>query len=132
MARLKTKYRQKFRDGGRVDPSIEQPIEPQAIDAPADMPVAAEPAPPQPVAPPSDATNALRDQIESLKQSEALQRQQQSIQTAEALRTNWFRNSPLAQKFGNHLVTLHDETIKSGVADLSPEYWDRMDHSLLE
>jgi hypothetical protein len=66
--RLKTKYRQAFKDGGRVDlpGQAEMPIEPAEA-------VAAEP-PPAPSH--DDATLALQKQIEGLRRSEEFHRQQ--------------------------------------------------------
>lgn len=87
--RVKSKYRQQFRDGGRVDQAelpvepIAQPVESAAPEAPpaeatVEQPPAPPQAPPQPEQPPQqdDATLALKQQIESLRQSEQARRQQ--------------------------------------------------------
>ena len=73
--RVKSKYRQAFKDGGRVDgelpvePPIEQPIESAPPEAPTEPPA------PQPE-PSNDAALALQRQIEELRKSEEIQRQQ--------------------------------------------------------
>jgi len=75
--RLKSRYRKEFKDGGRVDlsdapdaPPVEQPTE--TVSAPPEAPAAPEaPAPRQ-----DDATLALKREIERLRQSEQVQRQQ--------------------------------------------------------
>ena len=94
LPRLKFKYRQEFKDGGRVDlPSqdelpIEQPIE--TVSAPPEAPaptVDEPPAPPESPQPEplnsaqqsADATLALQKQIDELKKSEAIQREQAAI-----------------------------------------------------
>ena len=81
---LKSKYRQAFKDGGRVDQPgqsellIEQPVESASPEAPA--PTVEEPTAPQPEQPQQDdATAALQRQIEELRQSEQVQRQQAAI-----------------------------------------------------
>jgi hypothetical protein len=91
--RLKSKYRQRYRDGGRVDLAgqaelpteqpTEQPTEaapPEAPPAPAVDSQPETPAPPQPEQPQrDDATVALQKQIESLKHSEQVQRQRAAM-----------------------------------------------------
>jgi hypothetical protein len=75
--RTKTKYRQAFKDGGRVDDlKVDAAPETPAPDVPplpAELPAAQEPQRQD------DATLALRRQIESLRQSEQVQRQPQPM-----------------------------------------------------
>jgi hypothetical protein len=94
--RTKSKYRKQYRDGGRVDQlASEQP--PEAVSAAPEAPAPAEsPTPPQAKQPPQDddsATLALKRQIESLRQSEHIQRQQaampQEPMTREARLAEW-------------------------------------------
>jgi hypothetical protein len=83
--RTKTKYRQAFKEGGRVvlpgqaELPTEQPTE--AVSAPPEAPAPAEPPapPPQQEQPQNDATEALHRQIEALKKSEQVQRQQAAM-----------------------------------------------------
>ena len=85
MARLKSKYRE-YRDGGRVDQpgQDELPIEPTEAPAP-EVPAAAPPVDRQPEPPAEsppqhdDATLALKKQIEGLRQSEQMNRQQAAM-----------------------------------------------------
>jgi hypothetical protein len=92
--RVKSKYRQQYRDGGRVDLPGEQPTEQPIESAPPEAPPAEatveqppqQPVEPQPELPQQDgATLALKKQIESLRQSEQLQRQQAAMPQQEPL-----------------------------------------------
>ena len=77
--RLKSKYRQAFKDGGRVDGEIpvEPPTEQPTESAPPEA-VAVEKTPEQPETKDETAL-ALQGQIEELKRSEELQRQQTAV-----------------------------------------------------
>jgi hypothetical protein len=71
-----------------------------------------------------DATQALKQQIEALRQAEALQQ-------AHGRRVEWLQSTPLAQKVHvDQLGVLHGEAVGSGLADTSPEYFRFMEERL--
>jgi hypothetical protein len=132
--RLKSKYRQQYRDGGRVDPQTELPIEPpteqiEAVSAPPEAPPVDEPpAPsPQPEPPQDDATAALRRQIEALSQAQTMGQQ---AATANERRQAWLEQTPGAKDHIPALGAFHHAALNAGLADASPQYFDFMESQL--
>ena len=134
--RLKSKYRQAFRDGGRVDElPVEPPVEPvsAAPEVPADEPQAE---PPQPAPPASDdATTALRAQIDGLRQSESLRQQQQqrmhdAMHAAKGRRDAWLESTPGAKQNIEALGHFHHAAIHGGLIDATPEYFRFLEDQL--
>jgi hypothetical protein len=77
-------------------------------------------------------TESLKAQIAAIQRAEEIQRQQQAIMAAEGRRKEWFGNSPLAQKYYQHLMTFHDEAVHSGLIDTSPQYFEHMERRLAD
>lgn len=150
LPRLKLKYRQEFKDGGRDLPNqdelpIEQPIEtvsvppeapaptvdepPAPLEAPA---VAVETTPDQPQPETKDeAALALQRQIEELKRSEEIQRQQAAIvQLANERRQAWLAQTPGAKDHIPALGHIHRAALDGGLVDTSPEYFRFMESQL--
>ena len=134
--RLKSKYRQAFRDGGKVDElPLEPPVAPisAAPEVPADHPPAE---PPQPAPPASDdATAALRAQIDGLRQSESLRQQQQqqihdAMHAAKGRRDAWLESTPGAKQNIEALGHFHHAAIHGGLIDASPEYFRFLEDQL--
>src|SRR5262245_22298980 len=149
--RLKSKYRRAFRDGGRVDlpgqTQLPRPIEPespatpqpeppqpQAAEKPAEPPQQSE-QPPQPQAPPQpsedSASIALQRQIESLRRSEQIQRQQhEAMVGVEVRRRAWLAGNPKAQQNIEALGLIHHAALQAGLPDTSPEYFSFVEQQL--
>ncbi len=129
--RTKTKYRQAFRDGGRVD-DLKVKAAPEVPSIPAELP----PDPPQPVPPASDdATAALRAQIDGLRQSESLRKQQQqqmhdAMHAAKGRRDAWLESTPGAKQNIEALGHFHHAAIHGGLIDASPEYFRFLEDQL--
>jgi hypothetical protein len=105
------------------------------------LPVAANPetSPPSPApVPPSelaatqdDASEALRSQLEALKQAETTQQQAQiAILAAQERRNAWLEATPAAKSHLQELNILHQAALNVGLADTSPEYFDFMSQQL--
>jgi hypothetical protein len=140
--RLKSKYRQAFRDGGRVDlsdapvdPPIEQPAETVSVPPEAPSPAVDNPPPPEQLEPPqNDATAALRAQIENLKRSEQIQHQQHeaSVIAAQAAqrRQTWLAQNPKAQHHIPELGEFHNAAMAAGLPDAGDQYFKFMQEQL--
>ena len=146
LPRLKFKYRQEFKDGGRVDlPSqnelpIEEPNEtvsapPEApaptLDEPPALPESPQPEPLNSAQQGADATLALQKQIDELKKSEEVQRQQAAIvQLANERRQAWLAQTPGAKDHIPALGHIHRAALDGGLVDTSPEYFQFMESQL--
>jgi len=78
-----------------------------------------------------EAEQALRAQLDALGKAGSFQRQQQeAISTSEDRRRDWLASNRLAQEHYNDLGALHNEALKLGLADTSPEYFQHMEGRL--
>jgi hypothetical protein len=137
--RTKTRYRQGFKDGGKVEmPAKPEPIAATEMPPPA-PPAVEQPPPPQPdlaKPPEDDATVALRRQIESLQKSEHLHRQQNEAlllaHAAHQRRNEWLKANPKAQANREALGPIHHEALQSGLIDTSPQYFAYLEQRLAD
>lgn len=96
-------------------------------------PVAVNPetSPPSPAPELDAAGEALRSQLEALKQAETTHQQAQiAMLAAQERRNAWVESNPLAKQNLSALNVLHRAAVEAGLADTSPEYFNFMEEQL--
>jgi hypothetical protein len=113
------------------DAIVADPL-PVATDTDANTPSAPAPLPtPELAATQGDASEALRLQLEALKQAETTQQQAQiAILAAQERRNGWLEATPAAKSHLPELNVLHHAALNAGLADTSPEYFDFMSQQI--
>jgi hypothetical protein len=113
------------------------PVEPPpAVEAEFDASPPPSPGPlSEPVAPPQDdAAAALQRQINEIKRTEALQREQNDAQVAmlaaQERRQAWLEATPAAKENVAALNVLHQAALNAGLADTSQEYFSFLENQL--
>jgi hypothetical protein len=116
----------------KTDAAIVADPLPVATDTDANTPSAPAPLPTLELAAThDDASDALRSQLEALKQAETTQQQAQSaILAAQERRNAWLEATPAAKSHLPELNVLHRAALEAGLADTSPEYFNFMEQQL--